>query len=552
VRQRTAGRLCFAGPLAIRYTVRSLMPRRTFAHLLLLLVLFLHPATARALPAFARRFDLACGACHSAVPRLNAFGEAFHENGFKPPGTMSTPLPGNLHDAVTQMMAVWTRGEFYERSDFASGPTPRAGFAVPEHASVYLAGPLTPSTSLFMELENTVHETDINRNGDFVNSDTGGLQKAFLMVDLPMLFGLHGGHGMDHAMHHMDGGMATMGEGLIGHGPMVMIGRVDPSTNFSYAIDRQIFRDVPADTSERGFLLRLPLDPYAFGAKFFGIFKRGDHTLLATEPTLYHTEAAPGVDVHGRLLASKILYQFGLTTDAAPEFTDRIHTAVPYVMLRADAGDADGLNGSVSILGNYGRNAYRVFYLAPAPLPSIPLAPADELRAPRLPTPPVPLHRPPPPPGRGTITAQQDLDVWRAGIGGNLRYGPWDAYGAYMYDQVFDVPDRLAGRFVRHGQGLTAELDYRLTHALLPSVRYDWMQAGGFQSDVIFEPGPRQSQVLHLQMRWYVIEGDNLAKIPIPALLALSLRDSVNLTSGGPHPFGAWRNGVFVGFDFAF
>src|SRR5213594_1847241 len=371
---------------------------------------------ARALPAFARRFNLACGACHSAVPRLNAFGEAFHENGFK--------LPGTLSDAITQGMAVWTRGEFFEHSDFARGPSPRGGFAVPEHASLYLAGPLTTSTSLFVELENTVHETDINKRGDFVNSDTGGMQKAFLMVDLPMLFGLHGG--MDHEMHHamghemsdMDMGMATMGDGLVGHGPMVMIGRVDPSTNFSYAVDRQLFHDVPADTSEQGFLLRLGLQPYAFGAKFFGIFKRGDHVLLATEPTLYHAEAAPGIDVHGRLFASKLLYHFGLTTDAAPEFLDRFHTTVPYVMLRWDFGDRDGLNGSLSLLGNYGRNAYRVFYLAPAPLPTIPL----DVH---------PLHRPPPPPGRGTIPAQQDLDVWREGIGGNLRRGPWDAYGAY-------------------------------------------------------------------------------------------------------------------------
>src|SRR4029077_19448753 len=154
------------------------------------------------------------------------------------------------------------------------------------------------------------------------------IQKGFLMIDLPMLLGLHGGHSMDHAghagMHHdmgdMDGGMATMGDGLGGHGPMVMIGRVDPSTNFSYAVDRQIFHDVPVDASEHGFLLRLGLGPYAFAAKFFGLFKRGDHTLIATEPTLYHTEAAPGVDVHGRLFASKVLYQFGLTTDAAPEF----------------------------------------------------------------------------------------------------------------------------------------------------------------------------------------------------------------------------------------
>ncbi len=113
-------------------------------------------------------------------------------------------------------------------------------------------------------------------------------------------------------------------------------------------------------------------------------------------------------------------------------------------------------------------------------------------------------------------------------------------------------PERLAGRFVRRAQGLTAELDYRLTHSLLPSVRYDWMKAGGFQSDVIFEPGPRQSQVLHLQMRWYLFEGDNLARVPIPALLVLSLRDSVNLTPGGSHPFGAWRNAVLLGFDFAF
>ena len=502
------------------------------------------PPAARALPAFARRFNLACGACHIAVPRLNAFGEEFHMNGFKPPGTMWAPLPGSWLERVKDGMAVWTRGEFYEHSDFARGPSPRGSLAVPEHASIYVAGALTPSTSVFMELENTVHETDINKRGDFVNSDTGGIQKGFLMIDLPMLLGLHGGHaghaGMHHDMGDMDGGMATMGEGLVGHGPMMMIGRVDPSTNFSYAVDRQIFHDVPADTSERGFLLRLGLQPYAFGAKFFGIFKRGDHTLLATEPTLYHAEAAPGVDIHGRLFASHLLYQVGFGSDAAPEFTDRFHTFTPYTMLRWDFGDQDGLNGSVSALGNYGRDAYRVFYLAPARLPPIPL-----LRI-------VPEHRPPPPPGRGTIAAQRDLDVWREMLGANLRRGPWDLYGAYSHDQVFDVPDRLAGRFVRRAQGLTAEVDYRLTHGLLPSIRYDWMKAGGFKSDVVFEPGPRQSQVLHLQMRWYVFEGDDLARVPIPALLALSLRDSVNLTPGGSHPFGAWRNGVFLGFDLAF
>src|SRR5581483_12196522 len=98
--------------------------RRSLVHAALAAILAGVPATSHALPAFARRYNLACGACHSAVPRLNAYGEAFHENGFKPPGTMWTPLPSTAKDAVLQGMALWTRGEFYEHSDFRHDPTP--------------------------------------------------------------------------------------------------------------------------------------------------------------------------------------------------------------------------------------------------------------------------------------------------------------------------------------------------------------------------------------------------------------------------------------------
>src|SRR5205809_6483306 len=113
------------------------------------------PPAARALPAFARRFNLACGACHIAVPRLNAFGEEFHMNGFKPPGTMWAPLPGSWTDRIRDTMAVWARGEYFEHSDFGDGPSPRGGFAVPEHASVYVDGAFTSSTSVFLESGDT-------------------------------------------------------------------------------------------------------------------------------------------------------------------------------------------------------------------------------------------------------------------------------------------------------------------------------------------------------------------------------------------------------------
>ena len=41
------------------------------------------PGTADAIPAFARKYRVSCSTCHAPVPRLNAFGERFAENGFE-------------------------------------------------------------------------------------------------------------------------------------------------------------------------------------------------------------------------------------------------------------------------------------------------------------------------------------------------------------------------------------------------------------------------------------------------------------------------------------
>ena len=41
------------------------------------------PRTAHAIPSFARKYRVSCMQCHSPVPRLNAFGEAFAANGFE-------------------------------------------------------------------------------------------------------------------------------------------------------------------------------------------------------------------------------------------------------------------------------------------------------------------------------------------------------------------------------------------------------------------------------------------------------------------------------------
>lgn len=41
------------------------------------------PAAAGAIPAFARRYNATCALCHSAPPKLNAFGQRFAANGFQ-------------------------------------------------------------------------------------------------------------------------------------------------------------------------------------------------------------------------------------------------------------------------------------------------------------------------------------------------------------------------------------------------------------------------------------------------------------------------------------
>ncbi len=51
------------------------------------LTLFLS-SPGQALPLFARKYNLQCTTCHFAFPRLNAFGRAFRQNGYRMPGAV--------------------------------------------------------------------------------------------------------------------------------------------------------------------------------------------------------------------------------------------------------------------------------------------------------------------------------------------------------------------------------------------------------------------------------------------------------------------------------
>ncbi len=41
------------------------------------------PSSAQAIPAFARKYNVACSACHESWPKLNDFGQLFRDNGYR-------------------------------------------------------------------------------------------------------------------------------------------------------------------------------------------------------------------------------------------------------------------------------------------------------------------------------------------------------------------------------------------------------------------------------------------------------------------------------------
>src|SRR6184192_259826 len=47
---------------------------------------------AAAIPAFARKYGLPCSACHTAWPELNAFGQAFKDNGYQLGNDRDSPI----------------------------------------------------------------------------------------------------------------------------------------------------------------------------------------------------------------------------------------------------------------------------------------------------------------------------------------------------------------------------------------------------------------------------------------------------------------------------
>ncbi len=82
--------------------------RRALSVLMLIVLAASCCSPAGALPVFAHRFGLTCQACHTTVPHLTAFGQAFRERGFRLPGVRPKPA---FPVAVKVQLAYGSEGE---------------------------------------------------------------------------------------------------------------------------------------------------------------------------------------------------------------------------------------------------------------------------------------------------------------------------------------------------------------------------------------------------------------------------------------------------------
>ena len=180
---------------------------------------------------------------------------------------------------------------------------------LPASVEVYLAGTFTDSLSYFFELEYESSEIEGKEDGTFEEKSKFGLGKEFfLMLDLGRVVkGWSSPSVREGAGPEPAGKMR--GRGIMG--PMIMTGKIDPSTNFSYPTNRQFILNVPGKVDEAsGMMERFSLTPYAFASKFYGVQTGSGESVEVTKEVLYNTTGDLGADIH--LMMMPFMLQGGI------------------------------------------------------------------------------------------------------------------------------------------------------------------------------------------------------------------------------------------------
>ncbi len=144
----------------------------------------------QAIPVFARKYDQSCNMCHVAIPKLNAFGEAFRFNGYRLPKETGeqvkvddVKLGGKVQRKLWPRDAVWPGAvpgsppiAIRTLIDLKIDPNSqvKSDFDFPHEIELLYAANLGSAISSFLEIE-------IYENGEF-----GGLERGYIQFISPI------------------------------------------------------------------------------------------------------------------------------------------------------------------------------------------------------------------------------------------------------------------------------------------------------------------------------------------------------------------------------
>jgi len=290
-----------------------------------------------AIPAFARKYDLPCSACHTAWPELNSFGQNFRDNGYQlmndkdsaiwqnpsyiPLAIRVTPnihfertnhqlvdsQPGNpssglVDSNVTQHgfdlsgIDIWSAGTLYKNISFSVLPSANSS-AQFHFENMYIRFDNLKSRWLNLKLGKFELDNMISEKRFLFLSNNGGLYQIyhFSPMGSTNAFGL---------------GNNQIGAELSGHS-------ADSYTRYSIAVlssnDGNV--NLPAN---RGYDTYVAVS-HAFDAGKAGLERIGAYAYLGQRPTYFQTTSAgtPGAsnNIPGTGIGNKPFYRAGFTGD---------------------------------------------------------------------------------------------------------------------------------------------------------------------------------------------------------------------------------------------
>ncbi|PJA98478.1 MAG: hypothetical protein CO128_07115 [Ignavibacteriales bacterium CG_4_9_14_3_um_filter_30_11] len=150
-----------------------------FIFLLVFTFIFLAADQLSAIPAFARKYNTSCSTCHYAYPKLNAFGKAFKNNGYRYPAgqdaemTKEEPvslgsegykkvwpdaiwpsdIPGTVPVSMHAIGRVFAAGGFDDPTTTATEEDKIVSFEIPHELELLFGGTIGENLSFFGELE---------------------------------------------------------------------------------------------------------------------------------------------------------------------------------------------------------------------------------------------------------------------------------------------------------------------------------------------------------------------------------------------------------------